>query len=60
MRIVIADDSALLREGLQALLVEAGHQVVAAVADGPSLVAAALESAENLKRPSRLVPLCLP
>ena len=43
MRIVIADDSALLREGLQALLVEAGHQVVAAVADGPSLVAAALE-----------------
>jgi DNA-binding NarL/FixJ family response regulator len=41
MRIVIADDSVLLREGLQLLLVEAGHDVVAAVGDGPALVAAA-------------------
>ena len=41
MRIVIADDSVLLREGLQLLLVEAGHDVVAAVGDGPSLVEAA-------------------
>ena len=43
MRIVIADDSTLLREGLQALLTESGHEVVAAAADGPGLVAAALE-----------------
>ncbi len=42
MRIVIADDSVLLREGLQLLLGESGHEVVAAVGDGPSFVAAAL------------------
>lgn len=42
MRIVLADDSVLLREGLQLLLTEAGHDVVAAVGDGPSFVAAAL------------------
>ncbi len=41
MRIVVADDSVLLREGLQLLLAEAGHEVVAAVGDGPGLVAAA-------------------
>ena len=40
MRIVVADDSLLLREGLQLLLAEAGHEVVAAVGDGPSYVAA--------------------
>ena len=43
MRIVVADDSLLLREGLQLLLAEAGHEVVAAVGDGPSYVAATLE-----------------
>jgi DNA-binding NarL/FixJ family response regulator len=42
MRIVIADDSLLLREGLQLLLVEAGHEVVAAVGDGPAFVQAML------------------
>ena len=41
VRIVVADDSVLLREGLQLLLAEAGHEVVAAVGDGPTLVAAA-------------------
>ena len=40
MRVVVADDSVLLREGLVRLLSENGHEVVAAVADGPSLVAA--------------------
>jgi DNA-binding NarL/FixJ family response regulator len=40
MRVVVADDSVLLREGLVRLLTENGHGVVAAVADGPSLVAA--------------------
>jgi DNA-binding NarL/FixJ family response regulator len=43
MRIVVADDSLLLREGLQLLLAEAGHEVVAGVGDGPAYVAAALE-----------------
>ncbi|TQS44127.1 response regulator transcription factor [Cryptosporangium phraense] len=40
MRIVVADDAVLLREGLVRLLAEDGHEVVAAVGDGPSLVAA--------------------
>jgi DNA-binding NarL/FixJ family response regulator len=40
LRIVVADDSVLLREGLIRLLTENGHDVVAAVGDGPSLVAA--------------------
>ena len=43
MKVVIADDSMLLREGLQLLLAEAGHDVVASVADGPAFVAAMLE-----------------
>ena len=43
MKVVIADDSMLLREGLQLLLTEAGHDVVASVGDGPSFVAAMLE-----------------
>ena len=42
MRIVIADDSLLLREGLQLLLVESGHEVVAAVGDGPAFVDAVI------------------
>ncbi len=40
MRIVLADDAVLLREGLVRLLTEQGHEVVAVVGDGPSLVAA--------------------
>jgi DNA-binding NarL/FixJ family response regulator len=40
MRIVIGEDSALFREGLARLLEDAGHQIVAKVADAPSLVAA--------------------
>lgn len=38
MRIVIAEDAVLLREGLVRLLSEHGHEVVETVADGPSLV----------------------
>ncbi|MCL2788618.1 MAG: response regulator transcription factor [Micrococcales bacterium] len=37
MRIVLAEDSVLLREGLVRLLVEAGHEVVAAVGTAPDL-----------------------
>ena len=40
MRVVIAEDSVLLREGLARLLADAGCEVVARVGDGPSLVAA--------------------
>lgn len=38
LRVVVADDSVLLREGLVRLLTESGHDVVSAVGDGPSLV----------------------
>jgi DNA-binding NarL/FixJ family response regulator len=40
MRVVIADDAVLLREGLIRLIEENGHTVLAAVGDGPALVAA--------------------
>jgi len=42
LRVVVADDAVLLREGLVRLLAEDGHQVVAAVGDGPALVDAVL------------------
>ena len=42
MRILIADDSALIREGLRLILTDAGHEVVAGVGDGVSLVREAL------------------
>lgn len=48
MRIVVADDSLLLREGLQLLLTEAGHEVVGSVADGPGFVAAVLDTRPDL------------
>jgi DNA-binding NarL/FixJ family response regulator len=38
MRVVIAEDSVLLREGLARLLADGGFEVVAAVGDGPALV----------------------
>jgi DNA-binding NarL/FixJ family response regulator len=43
MRIVIAEDLVLLRDGLVRLLTAHQHEVVAAVGDGPSLVAAVQE-----------------
>ena len=43
-RVVIAEDSGLLREGLSRLLADAGFEVVATVRDGPGLVAAVEES----------------
>jgi DNA-binding NarL/FixJ family response regulator len=43
MRVVVADDSVLLREGLIRLLAEVGCEVVDAVGDAPSLVASAAE-----------------
>ncbi|HLT60870.1 MAG TPA: response regulator transcription factor [Microlunatus sp.] len=43
MRVVLADDSVLLREGMIRLLEEVDCEVVAAVDDAPSLVTAAAE-----------------
>jgi DNA-binding NarL/FixJ family response regulator len=40
MRVVIAEDAAVFREGLVRLLEDRGHQVCAAVADGEALLAA--------------------
>jgi DNA-binding NarL/FixJ family response regulator len=40
LRVVIAEDSGLLREGLARLLADAGLDVVAKVGDGPGLIAA--------------------
>ncbi|WP_319689069.1 response regulator transcription factor [Streptomyces sp. ME19-01-6] len=45
---MIAEDAVLLREGLVSLLERFGHRVPAAVGDGPSLVAAALEHEPDL------------
>lgn len=41
LRVIVADDAVLLREGLVRLLIEHGHEVVAAVGDAPTLVDAA-------------------
>ncbi|MEU5974991.1 response regulator transcription factor [Streptomyces sp. NPDC047315] len=43
MRVVIAEDNALLREGLVLLLTSAGHEVVAVAATGPEVLPALLE-----------------
>lgn len=48
MRIVIAEDSVLLRDGLAGLLEDDGHEVVARVGDGAALVAAVGEHAPDL------------
>jgi DNA-binding NarL/FixJ family response regulator len=41
VRVLIADDAVLLRQGLVHILTEDGHEVVDAVGSGPDLVAAA-------------------
>jgi DNA-binding NarL/FixJ family response regulator len=43
MRVVIADDAAMLQAGLTRLLTDHGHEVCAAVSDGPSVLAAVAE-----------------
>ncbi|MGW4651987.1 response regulator [Kitasatospora sp. NPDC004289] len=43
MRVVLAEDAALLRGGLVGMLERFGHTVVAAVGDAPSLLAAVAE-----------------
>lgn len=48
LRILLADDSVLIREGLARLLDEAGHVVVATVGDADEIVPAVLEHAPDL------------
>ena len=48
MRIVIADDTVLLREGLAGLLEDAGHTVVARVGDAQALLAVVAEHEPEL------------
>jgi DNA-binding NarL/FixJ family response regulator len=48
VRIVIAEDSALFREGLTRLLQDAGHEVVARVRDADALLAAVDDHAPDL------------
>ncbi|RYC14831.1 response regulator transcription factor [Nocardioides zhouii] len=48
MRVVLAEDQALLRAGLARLFDDAGHDVVAAVADGDTLRDAVAEHAPDL------------
>ncbi|MFI6075702.1 response regulator transcription factor [Actinoplanes sp. NPDC051343] len=48
MRVVIAEDSVLLREGLAGLLARFGFDVVAAVGDAPALLAAVEETIPDL------------
>ena len=43
LRVVIAEDAALFREGLARLIADRGHQVVAAVSDADALIAAVAE-----------------
>jgi DNA-binding NarL/FixJ family response regulator len=43
MRVVIAEDAAMMREGLNRLLTDRGHEVCAAVADADALLAAVAE-----------------
>jgi DNA-binding NarL/FixJ family response regulator len=48
MRIVIAEDSVLLREGITRLLAEYGHEVVAALGDATALLSAVTEHGPDL------------
>ncbi|WP_204082726.1 response regulator transcription factor [Asanoa ishikariensis] len=48
MRIVVAEDAALLREGLVRILERAGHEIVAAVADGQALLTYVASTAPDI------------
>ncbi len=48
LRIVLADDSVLLREGLELILGDAGHDIVARAADGPGAVESVLATRPDL------------
>ncbi|MFD7891907.1 response regulator, partial [Streptomyces albidoflavus] len=48
LKVVVAEDSALMREGLVGVLTRFGHQVCAAVGDADALLAAAGEHRPDL------------
>ncbi|MER7129410.1 response regulator transcription factor [Streptosporangium saharense] len=48
MRVILAEDSTLLREGLVRLLAEEGHEVLAAVGDGEALVEAVSQAGADV------------
>jgi DNA-binding NarL/FixJ family response regulator len=48
VRVVIADDSVLLRAGLERLLIDAGWQIAASVGDAAALMAAVREHAPDV------------
>jgi DNA-binding NarL/FixJ family response regulator len=48
VRIVIGEDSAVVREGLALLLAEAGHEVVARASDAEAIVPAVLDNEPDL------------
>jgi DNA-binding NarL/FixJ family response regulator len=56
MRVVIAEDLVLLREGISRLLTDRGAEVVAAVDNGPELI----EAAERLRPDVAVVDVRLP
>jgi DNA-binding NarL/FixJ family response regulator len=56
LRVVIAEDAAVIREGLVRLLEDRGHHVVAAVADGEAL----LEAAADLRPDVAVVDVRMP
>lgn len=55
LRVAIAEDSAILRDGLAALLQRRGHEVVAAVPDGDALVAQVTALADDDAAPDVVV-----
>ncbi|MEU8783192.1 response regulator transcription factor [Streptomyces sp. NPDC048637] len=55
MRVVIAEDSVLLREGLTRLLTDRGHEVVAGVADAEALIKVIGELADEGALPDVVV-----
>ncbi|MFG2828005.1 response regulator [Streptomyces sp. NPDC048434] len=55
MRVVLADDSTLLREGLVRLLAEEGHEVAAAVGDAGQLIAVLEQAGEKQETPDAVV-----
>ncbi|WP_433859918.1 response regulator transcription factor [Streptomyces kronopolitis] len=55
MRVVIAEDSVLLREGLTRLLTDRGHEVVAGVADAEALIEVIAELADGGALPDVVV-----
>ena len=56
MRVVIAEDQFLLREGMASLLKEHGFDVAEAVGDGPSLLRALTSQRPPVRASRRVTP----